>query len=53
MATQGYSSAPGRMGANTVGTSKPRSETTKPVPIILSAMNPKAAKAAAVKNFKR
>lgn len=41
MATQGYGTAPGRTPANAVGTSKPRSQTTKPVPIILSAMKSK------------
>jgi hypothetical protein len=38
MATQGYGTAPGRNSMNAVGTSLPRSVTTKPVPIILSEM---------------
>jgi hypothetical protein len=38
MATQGYGTSPGRTPANAVGTSLPRSVTTKPVPLILSAM---------------
>jgi hypothetical protein len=38
MATQGYSTAPGRNSANAVGKSAPRSVSTKAVPIIKQAM---------------
>jgi hypothetical protein len=38
MATQGYGTAPGRNSANAVGTSPPRSVSTKAVPIIKQAM---------------
>lgn len=45
MATQGYGTAPGRNAVNAVGTSLPRSVTTKPVPLVLSQMKqPKAPK---------
>lgn len=47
MATQGYGTAPGRNSANAVGTSAPRSVSTRAVPIIKQAMA--AAKVRAVK----
>lgn len=52
MATQGYGTSPGRNSMNAVGTSLPRSVTTKAVPIILSAMTPTAQKQAATKKFR-
>jgi len=48
MAMQGYGSAPGRNAANAVGTSPPRSVSTRRVPIILSHMKPADAKAMAL-----
>lgn len=53
MASQGYGSAPGRVGINAVGTSLPRSVTTRPVPIILSHMPESARKQAALGTLKK
>lgn len=53
MAAQGYGTSPGRNSGNSVGTSKPRSVTTKAVPIILSQMPGAAKKIAAVRNVKK
>lgn len=53
MAAQGYGSDPGRNSGNAVGTSLPRSVTTRPVPIVLSHMPAAAQKQAAVRNFSK
>ena len=50
MAMQGYGTAPSRDSINAVGTSPPRSVSTRAVPIILSHMKPADVKTLALKN---
>lgn len=52
MATQGYGTAPGRTGINAVGTSPPRSVSTRAVPIVLSNMKPEDVRSLSIKRKK-